>query len=69
MRQTGFVTGAHAATLLPSPALALLLDQLGQILAVVLVELVETLGDADILLQPVHGVQNTVAVIMRRIKN
>ena len=63
------MTGAHAATLLPSPALALLLDQLGQTLAVVLVDLVETLGDADILLQPVHGVQNTVAVIMRKIEN
>ena len=63
------MTGTHAATLLPSPALALFLDQLGQTLAVVLIELVETLGDADILLQPVHGVQNTVAVIMRKIEN
>ena len=60
MRQTRFVTGKHTASLLSPSALTLLLDELGQTLAIVLVELVKTLGDADIGLEPVHRVQDTV---------
>ena len=60
MRQTGFVAGKHTASLLSHSALTLLLDELGQSLAIVLVELVETLGDADIGLEPVHCVQDIV---------